>query len=90
MTQVLERGRRDLFAGSVLVMVAAFLMNNAAQAQSWKPDKPVELIAASGAGGNTDKLARTIQRIMQDEKLVPVPIQADANPVTSGPVARSS
>jgi putative tricarboxylic transport membrane protein len=46
----------------------------AAHAQGWRPEKPVELIAASGPGGNTDKLARTIQSIMQGEKLVTVPI----------------
>jgi putative tricarboxylic transport membrane protein len=49
-------------------------MGGPTQAQSWKPEKTVELIAASGPGGNTDKLARTIQRILQDEKLVPTPI----------------
>lgn len=73
MEQQLRR-MRQAAASSVLAM-AVCLIGNVAQAQSWKPDKPVELIAASGAGGNTDKLARTIQRIMQDEKLVLVPIQ---------------
>ena len=45
-----------------------------AQAQSWRPDKAVEIIAASGPGGNTDKLARTIQRILQEEKIVTSPL----------------
>jgi putative tricarboxylic transport membrane protein len=57
-----------------LAVIAACLMGGPTQAQSWKPEKTVELIAASGPGGNTDKLARTIQRILQDEKLVPTPI----------------
>jgi putative tricarboxylic transport membrane protein len=59
---------------AALGVIAACLIGGLAQAQSWKPEKPVELIAASGPGGNTDKLARTIQRILQDEKLVTVPI----------------
>jgi putative tricarboxylic transport membrane protein len=42
--------------------------------QSWRPDKTIEIIAASGAGGNTDRLARTIQRILQDEKIVATPV----------------
>ena len=45
-----------------------------AHAQPWRPEKPVEIIAASGPGGNTDKLARTIQKILQDEKLVTTPL----------------
>lgn len=57
-----------------LATIIALLSSVTAQAQSWKPEKPVELIAASGPGGNTDRLARTIQRIIQDEKLVIVPI----------------
>jgi putative tricarboxylic transport membrane protein len=57
-----------------LVLVAACLLSAPAHGQSWRPDKPVEIIAASGPGGNTDKLARTIQRILQDEKLVLTPL----------------
>ena len=44
-----------------------------AHAQSWQPDKPIEIIAPSGPGGSTDKLARTVQRILQDEKIILVP-----------------
>jgi putative tricarboxylic transport membrane protein len=44
------------------------------QAQPWRPDKTVEIIAASGPGGNTDKLARTIQRVLQEEKVVTTPL----------------
>jgi putative tricarboxylic transport membrane protein len=58
----------------VVAFAAAFLISGPALAQSWGPEKPVELIAASGAGGNTDRLARTIQRIMQEEKLVSTPV----------------
>jgi putative tricarboxylic transport membrane protein len=55
------------FAATCLALVSA-------HAQSWRPDRPVEIIAASGPGGNTDKLARTIQRILQEEKLVTAPL----------------
>jgi putative tricarboxylic transport membrane protein len=70
-----QRQTRYRTAGQAALAVIAFCLAVApAHAQAWKPDKPVELIAASGPGGNTDKLARTIQRILQDEKLVLVPI----------------
>jgi putative tricarboxylic transport membrane protein len=57
-----------------LTLIAASLVVGPAHGQSWRPDKAVEIIAASGPGGNTDKLARTLQRIMQDEKLVATPV----------------
>ena len=57
-----------------LALVAACLLSAQAHGQPWRPDKPVEIIAASGPGGNTDKLARTIQRIVQEQKLVPTPV----------------
>jgi len=40
----------------------------------WRPDKPVEIVTSSAAGGSNDRVARKIQKIMQDEKLVPVPV----------------
>jgi putative tricarboxylic transport membrane protein len=57
-----------------LALAAVGLLSAPAHGQAWRPDKPVEIIAASGAGGNTDKLARTIQKILQEEKLVPTPV----------------
>jgi len=40
----------------------------------WRPDKPVEIVTSSAAGGSNDRVARKIQKIMQDEKLVPAPV----------------
>jgi len=46
-----------------------------APAQSaWRPDRPVELILPTAAGGANDTVARLIQKTMQDHKLVPTPI----------------
>lgn len=44
-----------------------------AQAHSWKPDKAVELLVGSGAGGSADTMGRHLQRIVQEQKLLPVP-----------------
>jgi putative tricarboxylic transport membrane protein len=57
-----------------VIIVAAVLFASAAQAQSWKPEKPVELLVGSGAGGSNDTMGRHLQRIMQEHKLVPVPV----------------
>ncbi|MDH5275986.1 MAG: tripartite tricarboxylate transporter substrate binding protein [Gammaproteobacteria bacterium] len=65
---------RKSYLQLAIAFAAALLTTGPATAQSWGPEKPVELIAASGPGGNTDRLARTIQRVMQEEKLVTTPV----------------
>ena len=58
----------------VTAAAAVFLAAPAAQAQSWRPDKAVELLVGSGAGGSNDTMGRHLQKIIQDQKLVPVPV----------------
>jgi putative tricarboxylic transport membrane protein len=41
---------------------------------AWRPEKAVEIVTPSAAGGANDKVARTLQKSMQDGKLVPVPV----------------
>lgn len=38
----------------------------AAAGQGWKPERNIELVVSSGAGGAADRSARTIQRFLQD------------------------
>ncbi|MGZ8230898.1 MAG: Bug family tripartite tricarboxylate transporter substrate binding protein [Burkholderiales bacterium] len=46
-----------------------------AQAQSaWRPEKPVEIIVPTGAGGINDLNSRLIQKTLTDQKLVPTPV----------------
>jgi putative tricarboxylic transport membrane protein len=58
----------------------------AAQAQPWKPDKNVEIIVWSGAGGGADRPARTMQRIFQDKKLLDVASVVTNKPGANGTV----
>ncbi len=54
-----------------LLCVAASI----ASAQSpWRPDKPVDFTVATVAGGNSDKITRLAQKILQDRKLVTTPM----------------
>ncbi|WP_209021304.1 hypothetical protein [Paracoccus ravus] len=46
------------------VAVAALLVAMPVAAGEWKPERPVEFVVASGAGGGTDNFARTIQAIL--------------------------
>lgn len=54
----------------VVTAAASFAAVDAAHAQGWKPDKHVELIVPTGAGGSLDATGRTIQRIWDVEKLL--------------------
>ncbi len=42
-----------------------------ADAQEWKPEKNVEIVVSSGAGGAADRSARTIQRFLQEVSGIP-------------------
>ena len=54
--------------------VCLLLASHAALAQSaWKPDRPVEIIVTCQPGCGPDIAARTIQKIWQDHRIVPVP-----------------
>ncbi len=56
---------------TMAMLAAAFFT---APALAWEPDKPVEFVVASGAGGGTDIFARTIQSIIVKYKLMSAPI----------------
>lgn len=43
-----------------------------AAAQAWKPEKPVELVVSSSPGGSNDRIARVIEQIAREQKLIPV------------------
>lgn len=56
-------------------------------AAEWKPDRVVEIIVATGAGGGQDKSARTVQRIMQDSRILSVTSTVQNKPGGGGLVA---
>jgi putative tricarboxylic transport membrane protein len=58
------------FAAAAVALIAAC----GAHAQGWKPQKPVEVVVPTAAGGANDNAARLIQAILQDKKLVPTPV----------------
>lgn len=58
-----------LFAATLALGIAY-----SAHAQGWKPQKAVEIVVPTAAGGANDNMARVIQNILQDHKLVPTPV----------------
>jgi putative tricarboxylic transport membrane protein len=68
--------------GWVLALAAALALSagTAWGQAAWRPDKPVEIVTPSAAGGSNDRVARMIQKIVQEEKLVPVPVSVINKP----------
>lgn len=54
------------------LIVAALVFPFAAAAADWKPEANIEIVVPSGPGSGLDTASRTVQRIMQDHKLLPV------------------
>jgi putative tricarboxylic transport membrane protein len=61
--------------GAAFALCSAFCgAGSAALAQSaWRPDRPVEVIVPTGAGGINDQNARLIQKTLTEQKLVATP-----------------
>ena len=60
---------KSLALGALLACGAA-----AVSAQTWSPQKNVEIVVGSAPGGSNDKTARTVERILVQHKLVPTSI----------------
>lgn len=74
----------SVVAGIVLATVSA-----ASVAQSWKPEKTVEIVVSSAPGGSNDRVARMIQKIVQEQKLIPVPITVLNKPGGNQTISRA-
>jgi putative tricarboxylic transport membrane protein len=62
-------------AHSAMLCASLLFAAGAAHGQSaWLPEKPVEIIVPTGAGGINDRISRLMQRVLRDEKLVPTPM----------------
>jgi putative tricarboxylic transport membrane protein len=59
---------------SLLVCLTGLFFTYFAQAQSWKPTRPVAFISPSSPAGSLDLTARTIQKIWDDTRAAGVPV----------------
>lgn len=65
--------KKALLPAIGVVALMGVLSGGQAQA-AWEPTKTVEIIAAGGAGGGTDQLARLVQSIIIKYKFMPVSV----------------
>src|SRR5919106_4261253 len=64
--------------------VAATALPDAAAAQEWEPQKPVEFIIMAGTGGGADQIARLLQGLIEQKDLSPRPFIPINKPGGSG------
>ena len=65
------RSVRRLFLAAMWALCVPW--QPAAGQPAWRPEKPVEIVITTAPGGSNDQVARIIQKIWQDEKLVSPP-----------------
>jgi putative tricarboxylic transport membrane protein len=79
--------RAGIACVAVALLTASLAQPGSAIAQEWKPDRSVEIVVGAGAGGGNDNTARTIQKLLQDNKYVPVPVSVVNKPGGGGAIS---
>ncbi|MCB4822910.1 Bug family tripartite tricarboxylate transporter substrate binding protein [Roseicella aerolata] len=59
---------------SVLLGLAAATIAGGAEARSWEPNRPVQIVVPAGTGGGADQMARVIQGIVSKHSLMRQPM----------------
>ncbi|MEO7729201.1 MAG: tripartite tricarboxylate transporter substrate binding protein [Burkholderiales bacterium] len=54
---------------------------------AWKPEKSVEIIIGTSPGGPQDHMGRVLQKVLQESRLVDVPVSVENKPGGGGSVA---
>ena len=76
------------FMHPVVAASIAFVMTTAAYAATtWKPEKPVEVIATNAPGGGSDRILRIMANVLQERKQLSVPVNVVNKPGAGGAVA---
>jgi len=77
---------------NAMVVLAALIASGSLRCAEppWKPSKPIELIAPATPGGGYDTQARTLQRFLQEAKLVESPLIIINRPGAGGAIGWQS
>jgi putative tricarboxylic transport membrane protein len=80
---------RDACRAAAVLAIAAFMLATATgpYAQSWRPERTVEIVLPSAAGSSLDGTARMIGRILVENKIVDVPVVVMNKPGGGGSIS---
>ena len=75
------------FTSAALAITSmAVVVSGPVSAQSWKPERPVEIPIGSSAGSPQDHMGRLLQKVLLDNRLVEVPVNPVNKPGGGGAV----
>jgi putative tricarboxylic transport membrane protein len=78
---------KAIFVRTAAAACSSAIFMASAASVSWQPTKPIEIIVPTTPGGGIDRSARTLQRILQDNGLVNVPVTVVNKPGAGGAVS---
>jgi len=61
-------------AAAAMAVLTGVATASHAQQSAWRPERPVEIVVPVAAGAATDGTARLVQRILQNNRIVDVPV----------------
>lgn len=70
-----------------LALLGSMTYAASALGEAWTPDRNIELVIPASAGGGLDRTARAMQKVLQDDKLAPVPVVIVNKPGGGGTIA---
>ena len=70
-----------------LLCCASAAVATVTPAQSWTPTKNVEIVVSSAPGGSNDKTGRSVEKMLNDLKLVPTSVTVNNKPGGGGNIA---
>ncbi|MGZ5666951.1 MAG: tripartite tricarboxylate transporter substrate binding protein [Burkholderiales bacterium] len=73
-------GSIRLVSHLILGVVALTVISARAQTTRWAPTKPVEILVGVSPGGGVDRTARTLQKLLQEKRLVETPVNVVNKP----------
>ena len=75
------------FISHALAAILTLASGSTVAQSAWKPERPIEIVVGSSAGTGTDRTARLIQKIWQEQKAMPVPAAVVNKPGGGGAVS---
>jgi putative tricarboxylic transport membrane protein len=73
----------------LIALLALLLAASLAHAQAWKPSKNVEIVVGVSPGGGIDRMARLMQKVLQERRLIEVPANVVNKPGGGSTIAHA-
>ena len=73
-----------MFENKYLQYICLLMLCASVQAQTWSPTKNVEIVVGSAPGGSNDRTGRSVEKLLNELKLVPTSVTVNNKPGGGG------